>query len=49
VVRNLAVFNGVVIVLVVACAWYLRLPVGEIIPLVLTGILASIPWSAPLN
>lgn len=43
VVRNLAVFNGGVIVLMVGYAWYLKLPVTEIIPLVLTAVLASIP------
>src|SRR5579863_2898673 len=37
VVRNLAGFNGVVIVLLVADAWFLKLPFGEIIPLVLTA------------
>ena len=47
VVRNLAVFNGVVIVLLVAYAWYLKMPVAEIIPLVLTAILASIPVALP--
>ena len=46
VVRNLAVFNGVVIVLLVAYAWLLKMPVAEIIPLVLTAILASIPGRA---
>ncbi len=47
VVRNLAAFNGVVIVLLVAYAWYLKLPIAEIIPLVLTAILASIPVALP--
>ncbi len=47
VVRNLAAFNGVVIVLLVVYAWYLRMPVAEIIPLVLTAILASIPVALP--
>ena len=47
VVRNLAVFNGVVIVLLVAYAWYLKMPVADIIPLVLTAILASIPVALP--
>jgi H+-transporting ATPase len=47
VVRNLAAFNGVVIVLLVAYAWYLKMPVSEIIPLVLTAILASIPVALP--
>jgi H+-transporting ATPase len=47
VVRNLAAFNGVVIVLLVAYAWYLAMPVTEIIPLVLTAVLASIPVALP--
>ncbi len=46
-VRNLAAFNGVVIVLLVAYSWYLKMPVGDIIPLVLTAILASIPVALP--
>jgi len=47
VVRNLAAFNGVVIVLLVSYAWFLRLPLAEIIPLVLTAVLASIPVALP--
>jgi H+-transporting ATPase len=47
VVRNLATFNGVVIMLLVAYSWYLKMPVTDIIPLVLTAILASIPVALP--
>ncbi len=47
VVRNLAIFNGAVIVLLVAYARVRKLPVGEIIPLVLTAVLASIPVALP--
>jgi H+-transporting ATPase len=47
VVRNLAVFNGFVIVLLVAYARARSMPIGEIVPLVLTGILASIPVALP--
>jgi H+-transporting ATPase len=47
VVRNLAAFNGVVIVLLVAYASFLKMPLGEIIPLVLTAVLASIPVALP--
>jgi len=47
VVRNLALFNGVVIVVLVGYARVLKLPSGEIIPLVLTAILASIPVALP--
>jgi H+-transporting ATPase len=47
VVRNLAAFNGVVIVLLVAYAWFLEMSLDEIIPLVLTAVLASIPVALP--
>ena len=47
VVRNLALFNGVIIVLLVVYAHAHKMPVGEIIPLVLTALLASIPVALP--
>jgi H+-transporting ATPase len=47
VVRNLAMFNGVVIVLLVAYALDIGLAFPEIIPLVLTAVLASIPVALP--
>ena len=47
VVRNLALFNGVVIAMLVAYAHFLGLPLAEIIPLVLTAVLASIPVALP--
>jgi H+-transporting ATPase len=47
VVRNLAAFNGVVIALLVTYAWFLAMPLNEIIPLVLTAVLASIPVALP--
>jgi H+-transporting ATPase len=47
VVRNLAIFNGGIIVLLVADSWHLKMPIGDIIPLVLTAILASIPVALP--
>jgi len=47
VVRNLAAFNGAVIVLLVAYAGHLRMPLAEIIPLVLTAVLAAIPVALP--
>jgi H+-transporting ATPase len=47
VVRNLAAFNGCVILLLVAYAHFLKMPLGEIIPLVLTAVLASIPVALP--
>jgi H+-transporting ATPase len=47
VVRNLAMFNGVLIVALVGYACALKLPRGEIVPLVLTAVLASIPVALP--
>jgi H+-transporting ATPase len=47
VVRNLAALNGLVILMLVGYAYFLKMPFGEIIPLVLTAILASIPVALP--
>ncbi len=47
VVRNLAMFNGAIIVLLVVYAHARKMPIGEIVPLVLTAILASIPVALP--
>jgi H+-transporting ATPase len=47
VVRNLAMFNGTLILLLVGYAAFLQMPLAEIIPLVLTAILASIPVALP--
>jgi H+-transporting ATPase len=47
VVRNLAMFNSFIIVMLVAYAYRLAMPLAEIIPLVLTAILASIPVALP--
>ncbi|MGA3241710.1 MAG: HAD-IC family P-type ATPase [Bryobacteraceae bacterium] len=47
VVRNLAMVNGVIIVLLVGYAHTLKMPVSEIVPLVLTAVLASIPVALP--
>ena len=47
VVRNLAAFNGIVIAMLVAYATFLKLPLAEIVPLVLTAVLASIPVALP--
>jgi H+-transporting ATPase len=47
VVRNLAVFNGGVITLLVAYAHVREMPISEMIPLVLTAVLASIPVALP--
>jgi H+-transporting ATPase len=43
--RNLAAFNGVVVALLATYAWLLKMPLDEIIPLILTAVLASIPMS----
>ena len=47
VVRNLAACNGFVIVLMLLYAHFLHMPVADIVPLALTGILASIPVALP--
>jgi H+-transporting ATPase len=47
VVRNLAAFNGVIILALVAYAALLKMSFDEIIPLVLTAVLASIPVALP--
>jgi len=47
VVRNLALCNGCLIALMVGYGHWLKLPAGEIVPLMLTGVLASIPVALP--
>jgi H+-transporting ATPase len=47
VVRNLAAFNGVLIVGLVTYALAHSMPAREIIPLILTAVLASIPVALP--
>lgn len=47
VVRNLAIFNGTIIVLLSVYAYFIKLPFAEVIPLVLTAVLASIPVALP--
>ena len=48
VVRNLAACNGLIIAVLGSYAYFsLHLPVAEIIPLILTGVLASIPVALP--
>ena len=47
IVRNLAMFNGALIAMLVAYAYAIALPTGQIIPLVLTAVLASIPVALP--
>jgi H+-transporting ATPase len=47
VVRNLAAFNGVVIIALVTYAAFLKMTLAEIAPLALTAVLASIPVALP--
>ena len=47
VVRNLAICNGVAVLALLAYAWFLVLSFAEIIPLVLTAVLGSIPVALP--
>ena len=47
VVRNLAMFNGALIVILATYAWVHAMPPAEIISLVLTAVLASIPVALP--
>ena len=47
VVRNLTIFNGVGIAMLVGYAHVLKMPVGEIVLLVLTAVLGSIPVALP--
>jgi H+-transporting ATPase len=47
VVRNLAIFNGLLITLLVTYAFSRKMPSGDIIHLVLTAVLASIPVALP--
>jgi H+-transporting ATPase len=47
IVRNLAIFNGLVMIPLVSYAFLRGMSWREIIPLILTGILASIPVALP--
>jgi H+-transporting ATPase len=47
VVRNLALFNSVIIVFLVIYARVLSMPLREIVPLILTAVLTSIPVALP--
>jgi H+-transporting ATPase len=47
IVRNLAIFNGVVIVLIGTYAYFHSLPWSEIVSLLLTSVLAAIPVALP--
>ena len=47
IVRNLAIFNSAVILLIGGYAYIHKMPWSEIIPLLLTSVLASIPVALP--
>ena len=47
VVRNLTLFNSVIIVFLVTYAYAVSIPLREIVPLILTAVLASIPVALP--
>ena len=47
IVRNLAFFNGGVILLIAVYAWMHAMPWSEIVPLLLTSVLAAIPVALP--
>lgn len=47
IVRNLAIFNGVVILVMGVYAWFHAMPWSEIVPLLLTSVLAAIPVALP--
>jgi len=47
VVRNLVLFNGSVTLALSLYAYFLNMPVGELIPLILVALLSSIPLALP--
>ena len=47
VVRYLAAFNGALIIAMIVYAWYLKMSLVSMVPLVLTAVLASIPVALP--
>ena len=47
IVRNLAIFNGIVIALMGVFAYSQKMPWSEIVPLLLTSVLAAIPVALP--
>jgi H+-transporting ATPase len=47
IVRNLAIFNGAIILIIGAYAYFHAMPWSEIIPLLLTSVLAAIPVALP--
>jgi len=49
IVRNIALFNSGVIALLVSCALVHSMPLREMVPLVLTAVLSSIPVALPVT
>jgi H+-transporting ATPase len=47
VVRNLALFNGAITILLTIYAFYSPMPRGDIVPLILVAVLSSIPVALP--
>ena len=47
VVRNIAAFNGVLVLGLIGYAYLLQMPIAEIVSLILTAVLASIPVALP--
>jgi len=47
IVRNLAIFNSGIVMLIGTYAWFHAMPWSEIIPLLLTSVMASIPVALP--
>jgi H+-transporting ATPase len=47
VVRNLAAFNGTIALALVGYAYWLGMPFGELVPLILISVLGSIPVALP--
>jgi len=47
VVRNLAIFNGAIVLMIVAYARSIAMPIAHIIPLIVTALLASVPVALP--
>jgi uncharacterized repeat protein (TIGR03803 family) len=47
IVRNLAIFNGGVILIIGAYAYFHAMPWSELVPLLLTSVLAAIPVALP--
>jgi H+-transporting ATPase len=47
VVRNIATFNGALVLGMTGYAYFLHMPIAEIVPLILTAVLASIPVALP--